>query len=104
MISYKIIRTDKAEEQLRGIIFYIAADAGNIDVALEYLDKIETIINQLRECSSSGSNPRYSVLRKQGYKMLIAEKHLVFYKVNEEEKVITVYAIVEGKTEYKNLM
>ena len=44
-MKYKIIRTDKADEQLREIIFYIADDSGSIDIALNYLNKIETAIN-----------------------------------------------------------
>ena len=37
-MKYKIIRTDKADEQLREIIFYIAEDSGSIDIALNYLE------------------------------------------------------------------
>lgn len=103
-MRYKIVRTDKADEQLREIIFYIADDSGSIDIALDYLDKIETAINRLAELPMSGSDPRYSILRRQGYKVLIAERHLVFYKVNESEKTVTVYAVVDGRREYKNLI
>ena len=93
-MKYKIIRTDKADEQLRELIFYIAEDSGSIDIAFNYLDKIPM----------SGSNPKYSILRKQGYRVLIIERHLVFYKVNESEKVVTIYAIVDGRREYRNLI
>ena len=40
-MSYQILRTDKADEQLRDIIFYIADDSGSVDIALNYLEKIE---------------------------------------------------------------
>jgi len=103
-MKYKILRTDKAEEQLREIIFYIADDSGNIDIALGYLDKMETVINRLQEFPESGSIPRYSILKKQGYKVLIVERHLVFYKVNEADKIVIIYAIVDGKREYQNLI
>ena len=103
-MKYKIIRTDKADEQLREIIFYIADDSGSTDIALNYLDKIETAIRRSEEFPMSGSIPRYSILRKQGYRALIAERHLVFYKVNEDEKVVTIYAIVDGRREYRNLI
>ncbi len=103
-MKYKIVRTDKADEQLREIIFYIADDSGSIDIALNYLDKIETAINQLAEFPLSGSNPKYSILRKQGYKVLIVERHLIFYKVNESKKIVTIYAVVDGRREYKNLI
>lgn len=103
-MKYKIIRTDKADEQLREIIFYIADDSGSIDIALNYLDKIEAAIGRLEEFPMSGSTPRYSILRKQGYRVLIVERHMVFYKVNKDEKVVTIYAIVDGRREYKNLI
>lgn len=101
---YKILRTDKAEDQLRDIIFYIADDSGDVDVALRYLEKIETAINRLQNFPNSGSVPRYSILKKQGYRVLIVEKHLVFYKVNEENKTVIIYAIVDGRREYRNLI
>ncbi len=103
-MKYKMIRTDKADEQLREIIFYIADDSGSVDVALHYLDKIETTIKRLADFPMSGSVPRYSILRKQGYRVLIVERHLVFYKVNENDKIVTIYAIVDGRREYKNLI
>lgn len=103
-MKYKIIRTDKADEQLREIIFYIADDSGSVDIALNYLNKIETAIKRLEEFAMSGSVPRYSILRKQGYRVLVIERHLVFYKVNESEKIVTIYAVVDGRREYKNLI
>lgn len=103
-MKYTIIRTDKADEQLREIIFYIAEDSGSIDVALGYLSKLETAIMNLEDFPYSGVSPRYSTLRKQGYLVLIAERHLVFYKVSEDDKLVTVYAVVDGRQEYKNLI
>ena len=103
-MKHKIIRTDKADEQLRELIFYIAEDSGSTDTALNYLDKIETAINCLEEFPMSGNNPRYSILRKQRYRVLMVERHLVFYKVNESEKIVTIYAIVDGRREYRNLI
>ncbi len=103
-MKYKIIRTDKADEQLREIIFYIADDSGSIDIALNYLEKVEDAISSLEEFPMSGSVPKYSILRKQGYRVLIVEKHLVFYKINESEKIVTIYAIVDGRREYRDLI
>lgn len=76
----------KAEDQLRDLIYYIADDSGSNDIALRYLDKIEKAINRLQEFPKSGSVPRYSILKKQGYRIVIVEKHIVFYRVSEEIK------------------
>lgn len=98
------MRTDKAEDQLRDIIYYIADDSGSVDIALKYLDKIEESIDRLKQFPNSGSIPRYSILKKQGYRVAIVEKHLIFYKVNEENETVIIYAIVDGRREYKNLI
>ena len=103
-MKYQILRTDKAEEQLREIIFYIADVSDNIDIALRYLDKIETAINRLQKFPESGSIPCYSILKKQGYRVVIIERHLVFYKINNEENTVVIYAIVDGRREYRNLI
>ena len=103
-MEYQIVRTDKADEQLREIIFYIADDSGSVEIALEYLDKIEKSIKKLSTFPYSGSIPRYSILRKQGYRVLIVERHLVFYKVDEVNKTVIIYAVVDGRREYRNLI
>lgn len=103
-MKYKIIRTDKAEEQLRDILFYIADDSGRVDIAMKYLDKFEKAITSLEDFPMSGSLPRYSVLRKQGYRVLFVEKYLVFYKIDSSNKTVIVYAIVDGRREYRNLI
>lgn len=103
-MKYKIIRTDKADEQLREIIFYIAEDSGSIDIALNYLDRVEKDINSLEEFPMSGSIPRYSILKKQGFRVLIVERHHIFYKIYENKKEVVIYAIVDGRREYRNLI
>lgn len=103
-MKYKILRTDKAEQQLREIIFYIADDSGDVGIALRYLDKIETAINRLKEFPELGCIPRYSILKKQGYRVITVERHLVFYKINEVNPTVIIYAIVDGRREYRNLL
>lgn len=103
-MKYSVIRTDKADEQLRDIIFYIADDSGSVDIALNYLDKMEKAINSLEDFPMSGSLPRYSILKKQSFRVLIVERHLIFYKVYEDKKEVVIYAIVDGRREYRNLI
>jgi len=103
-MKYAIIRTDKFNDQLYEIINYIAGDSDMIDVALHYLDKIEKAVKVLEDFPLNGSSPRYRILKKQGYRVLIVEKHILFYKVNEDERLVTLYAVVDGRREYLNLI
>jgi toxin ParE1/3/4 len=103
-MTYKILRTDKAEDQLRDLIFYIADDSGDIQIALDYLERIESAIFRLKDFPESGSLPRYSILKKQGFRVLIVERHLIFYKIHSEQSAVIIYAIVDGRREYRNLL
>ena len=103
-MKYRVIRTATADEQLRNIIFYIADESGDVMIALNYLDKIEKSIKKLEDFPESGSLPRYVTLQRQGYRVLVVEKHLVFYKINTKEKIVTIYAVVDSRREYRNLI
>lgn len=51
-----------------------------------------------------GIEPRYLVLKRQGYKVLISEKDLVFCKIDKENKRVIVYAVVDGRQDYLNII
>lgn len=102
-MKYNIIRTDTADAGIRKIILYVAANFGN-KVALEKLDDIEERINALADNPHMGVEPRYPVLKRQGYKVLVLEKDLVFYKINESPKEIVIYAIVDQRQDYLNII
>ena len=102
-MKYKVIRTDTADAGIRKIILYVAQNFGN-SVALEKLDEIEKRILELGDDPYIGMDPRYLVLILQGYKVLILEKDLVFYKIDEEKKTVVVYAVVDQRQDYLNII
>lgn len=102
-MKYEIIRTDTADAGIRKIILYVAQNFGNT-VALEKLDEIEKRILDLRDDPYIGTEPKYLVLKRQGYKVLILEKDLVFYKIDEENKKVIVYAVVDQRQDYLSII
>ena len=102
-MKYKVIRTDIADAGIRKIILYVAQNFGN-DVALKKLDAIEKRILELGDDPYIGTEPRYLVLKRQGYKVLILEKYLVFYKIDEENKAVVIYAVVDQRQDYLNII
>ena len=67
-------------------------------------EKIEKAILNLEAFPYSGHIPRYAILKRQGYRVLIVERHLIFYKVNDNEKLVMIYAVIDGRREYINLI
>ena len=103
MSNYTVMRTDTADALIHKIILDIAEKFG-IDVALEKLDKLEEQIMLLGENPHIGTDPRYMILRRQGYKVLITEKNLVFYKIDEYQKSIIIHAVLDQRQDYLNII
>lgn len=103
-MKYDIIRTDTADRQLRDLLFYIAEDSGDADIALAYLDKIQHSIELLAEQPYYGVKAKHTSLRRMGFRMIIIENHLIFYKIRERDYTVIVYAIVDARRDYANLI
>ncbi len=102
-MRYKIVRTDTADAGIRKIVLYIAQNFGN-EIALKKLDEIEERILRLGDEPYIGVDPRYPVLKRQGYRVLILEKDLVFYKVDEVKKEVVIYAVADQRQDYLNII
>ncbi len=102
-MKYTVIRTEIADSQIRQIILRIAENFGKA-VALEKLEELEYNLKLLASNPNIGADPHYLVLKRQGYKVLVLEKNLVFYKINEEEKQIIIYAVVDHRQDYLNII
>ena len=103
MDKYTVIRTDTADALIHKIILDIAEKFG-VDVALDKLDELEKQIMLLADNPYMGTEPRYMILRRQGYKVLVTEKNLMFYKIDKIQKVVTVYAVVDQRRDYLNII
>ena len=103
MSNYTVLRTDTADAHIHKIILNIAEKFG-ADVALEKLDELEEQIMLLKDNPYIGTDPRYMVLRRQGFKVLITEKNLIFYKIDELRKIVTIYAVVDQRQDYLNII
>ena len=103
MDKYTVLRTDTADALIHKIILDIAEKFG-ADVALDKLEELEKQIMLLEDNPYMGAEPRYMILRRQGYKVLVTAKNLVFYKIDETQKVVTVYAVVDQRQDYLNII
>lgn len=79
-MNYKVVRTETADAQIRKIILYVAENFGR-EVALEKLEELERNLLDLGKYPQKCVELRYLVLKRQGYKVLVLEKNLVFYKI-----------------------
>lgn len=102
-MNYKVERTDTADSLIRNIVLFVAENFGN-EVALEKLDYMEERMMSLGNNPYLGEKPKYNVLKRQGYLVLILEKNLVFYKVDDDKKLVTIYAVVDQRQDYMSII
>ena len=102
-MKYKVVRTETADAQIRKIILYVVENFGK-EAALEKLEELEQNLLDLGLYPQKCVEPRYLVLKRQGYKVLILKKNLVLYKINEEKKEVTVYAVVDQRQDHLNII
>lgn len=102
-MKYEVIRTDTADSLIRKIVLYVAENFGT-DVALEKLDNLEEAIISLGENPYIGTEPKYNILKRQGYLVLILEKDLVFYKVDDDKRRVIGYAVVDQRQDYLSII
>lgn len=102
-MKYEVIRTDTADSLIRKIVLYAAENFGT-DVALEKMDNLEEAIMSLGENPYIGTEPKYNILKRQGYLVLILDKDLVFYKVDDDKRQVIVYAVVDQRQDYLSII
>lgn len=95
-MSYKVIFSAKATEDLQNILIYIA-ETNSPNVAYEYVDKIEQTIERLKDFPNMGKHPVLRCLRLQNFRVVTVESHLIYYKVNEELETIKIYDIKHAR-------
>ncbi len=95
-MKYSVNRTDTADSLLNRVILNIADRFGN-EKALDIFDSIEEKITLLQDSPYIGIEPKYMVLKRQGYRVLILDLTLVFYKVDESKKEVMIYAFVDSR-------
>ena len=86
------------------IDYYYFEKFGNFEMGILLTKELKDVKETIQDNPYIGTLPRYAVLKRQGYRVLILEKNLAFYKVNEEKKEVVIYAFVDQRQDYLNII
>lgn len=95
-----IIYLSPAERDLCEIFDFICKDAAA--GAERFLLKFDKSVSRLGRFPLSGSIPRDLFLKQKGYRVLVVDNYLVFYKATKRR--IVIYRILHGKRKYAFLL
>lgn len=77
---------------------------GSKQGAVRIKDKMNKAVEQILRFPYSGMTVPDPKISKKGFRMVIVEKYLMFYKIFETEKKIIFYRVLNGKINYPSLM
>lgn len=77
---------------------------GSKQGAVRIKDKMNKMVGQLLLFPYSGITVSEPKISKMGFRMVVIEKYLMFYKIFEKEKKVVIYRVLNGKTNYPSLM
>ena len=101
MPKYLISITEVAEQDLAGIVDYIARD--NPAAALKLAESVEQGILMLEGFPLTGIIPKNRRLTRQGYRILVVDSYLVFYVLLNNE-MVEIRRIIRRKRDYMFLL
>lgn len=101
MPNYKILRTDKAEEDLKEIVLYVAV-RNSVDVAYKLVEEFEKTIMNLSLFPNSGIPNKFRYTKKCGYRFLVVKNYLIHYHVDNTNKIVYIDRICYGSVNPKN--
>ena len=104
MEHYEVEVSEPAENDLRDIVRYISAQLAAPITALKMLDSIESAILTLSDMPQSHSVVADDRLSSLGYRKLIVKNYIVFFTVNEKEKVVNVERILYARRDWAYIL
>jgi addiction module RelE/StbE family toxin len=98
--KYSVRLLSIAEQDLTDLLSYLAAE--NSQAAAEVLDRIEARLEALQNHPFVGRVPHDAKLTALGYRVLVIDNYLVFYKV--KGNAVLVHRILHGARDLLRLL
>lgn len=77
---------------------------GSKQGAIRIKDKMQKAALQISRLPYSGVAVHEPKMEKSGYRMIVVEKYLMFYRVFEDERKVVFYRVLDGKRDYPTIM
>lgn len=97
---YRLTISDIANQDLDGIISYMAVDLSNPDAATDFLDELDKCYSHLEENPYTYAECSSSALRRRGYRKAVINRYILIFAVDESAKTVDIYRIFHGMQNY----
>jgi len=104
MELYRIDISEPAENDLRDIVRYISTSLSEPMAALSTIDSIEEAIKKLRTMPQKYPLVMDERLMVLGYHKLIIKNYIVFFTINEKQRVVDVERILYKRRDWLHIL
>ena len=101
---YKTIYLPIAREDIEKAVLYIAEHLKAEKAALDLLDSLDTAIGRLAEFPYAHRLYSKTADFSNEYRILPVKNYLVFYTIDEEQKIVEIYRVLYAKRDWKNII
>ena len=95
-MSFRIVMTDQAANDLRGIFEYIAYELKSVQIAEGQLDRLEKNILSLDTMPGRFRLYDKEPWRSRGLRIMPVDNYLVFYIPDTEKETVSIIRIMYG--------
>ena len=103
-MGYKVENTLSAEQDLSGIVSYIAGDLDNPSAAARFLDEVDDCYAHLEKMPLMYEQCRDARLKSLGYRKAIINSYVMIYRVDESAKTVYILRFFYGRRDYEKLI
>lgn len=103
-MKYDIVVTNPAQDDLEEILNYISVDLSAPKSAIEMLNKIKSIFENLSINPLMYPLCNIDNLKAKNYRKAVINNYLMFYRVDDKNEIIYIMRFIYGRRDYINLI
>ena len=103
-MSFKINFTDTAKDDLRNIATYIAEQAKDKKIAINFVNELREKTKILETFPESGAIPDDRIMKNFDYRFLVHKEYLIFYHYIPKDNTSYILAVFNAKRDYSRVM
>lgn len=103
-MSFKIKFTDTAKDDLRNIATYIAEQAKDKKIAINFVNELREKAKILETFPESGAIPDDRIMKNFDYRFLVHKEYLIFYHYIPKDNTSYILAVFNAKRDYSRVM
>ncbi|MEG1972498.1 MAG: type II toxin-antitoxin system RelE/ParE family toxin [Oscillospiraceae bacterium] len=104
MEKYKILVSQKAQQDLRALFFYIKDQLNTPLGAANIIDKIEAAFLSLETMPERHEIIKSALFYNTEIRKFVIEKHIVFYTVDKQSKTVNIIRVLHSRRSWQSLL